>query len=527
MNNKYLCASFFLCLLFAACSRTHTTESNDTFVVKVLGINDFHGQVLPDDGEGGMQQLGPALLQSLATDQRPTFILHGGDQVGASPAESSLLQDEPSIQFLNLINSYCQQYRLFRCQVLGTAGNHEFDEGSEEMLRLLHGGIHAKGPFLDTHWQGANYKTLSANVIDKSTNSLLLEPYSIQKVNGVGIGIIGISLDTTPVEVTRGTVDNLVFVDQTEAVERYAAVLQKKGVETIIVIVHDGDESNTNYYSGETQDDNFIPLNSHFGQFVKKLPDSIDLVVSGHSHFFTNAYVTTDTGNKLLVTQAYSKGRAYADIELTINKVSGDVENASAKIVKLDANTSYSLSEAETLQTNKIDLLVKAATNFALRYTATFINSYSPVEKQNSLGTFIADSHRYGLKTDVGVMNEGGVRAELKGGDVTWGDIYAIQPFGNSLMVRLYSGKQLKQLVSTVHFWSSNLVVSDNGNITLDGKTIVDTNVYSVAGNNYVMNLPLFDEGEWVSSNGNDLDETINYIKHLPTPFNLTSKPKD
>ncbi len=525
-----------LCLFLASCSSTSSElhqqnqvqenlQSNESghFSVQLLGINDFHGQVKQLDTHGGMYQLGRHLLHAISTSDENSFILHAGDQVGASPAESALLQDEPSIEFLNILNSYCQSLSQNPCSVIGVAGNHEFDEGSDEMLRLLEGGNHSKGPYLDQKWNGANYITLAANVLVKNNKQSILPPYVVHQVNEVPVGFIGITLDYTPKLVLPGVVDDLEFVEQAETVSKYVKELKTSGVKAIVVIVHDG--SSDDYYSSKTKQSVGFDMNSHFGRFVQNLPDEVDVIISGHSHDFTNAYVSNKSGKQFLVTQAYSSGRAYSDITMTIDKASRDVVSSSAEVILTKANTSLELSSSVQAVLNDIVALKQASIDFAESLTQQIIGVYKPLEKENTLGQFIADSHRFALNSDLAVMNRGGVRATLTEGDVTWGDLFAIQPFNNALLVRQYSGTQLKKLIDQRQHFSSNVKFNPRGTVYIDGKSVVSDKLYTIGGNAYIMNSERFKHGSLVGVYGLDIDATVSYIEKLNHPFNLSSLP--
>lgn len=526
---------FAVCILLVSCAQTPSNSLDRSlskqsdfseggqFTVKVLGINDFHGQILPIGDEGGMHHLGRHLLSALESTTDEVFILHAGDHVGASPAESALLQDEPSITFLNHLNQYCAISRSNTCHVMGTAGNHEFDEGSAEMLRLLNGGNHERGPFIQEQWRGANYPTLSANVIDIESQAQLLAPYEVHQVNGVNIGFIGITLDSTPDLVLPGAIDNLQFENQSAIASQYVTELKAKGIKAIIIIIHDGTRGE--YYEGATRSNNVIPASSRFSQFLSLLPDEVDLVVTGHSHRFTNAYVKNQNGHSFLVTQAFSNGRAYADIDLRISRETKDVTYASAKIIFADSKTTRPLSNEANASLLAIKELENNATQFAKRYTERVLNIYQPVENDIPLGEFIANSHQYALKTDLAVMNRGGVRANLSAGTVTWGQLFAVQPFGNQLVVRRFSGSQLLALLSINHYWSSDLVTANNGQHYWRGQAIQAQAQYTVGGNSYIMNSEAFSVGELIKINGEDIDATENYISRLPKPFSFRDKP--
>lgn len=515
----------FLIVLSACQHQSSTTniENESTqFTVQVLGINDFHGQVKSAREAGGMYNLSRHLIHKIESTDEATFILHGGDHVGASPAESALLQDEPAIDFLNIVSDFCDT-RLQPCEIMGTAGNHEFDEGPAEMLRLLYGGLHKNGPFVHTNWQGARYTTLSANVIDDTTGKPILQPYVVHQVNGVDIGFIGLTLDYTPRLVTPGMVDTLTFEPQLEVAKRYTEVLQSKGVESIIIIVHDG--ARMEYYDGPTQLENTIDLQSRFGQFVSQLPDAVDLLVTGHSHRFTNVYVKRVSDKPLLVTQAFSAGRAYADISLTIDTKTKDVVSASAEVIKTFDKDQVELSELASSYLQHIETLIDSADQYTQLYTKKVIGIYESAESEISLGKFIANAHRYALNADLGFMNTGGVRAGLDTGEVTWGELFAIQPFGNDLLLRKYTGKQLLSLFELESHWSDNVDLSDINNPLIDGVAIDENQYYLLAGNNYTLYGEPFTIGELVLQGVKDLEATVEYIKLLPQPFNLSSKP--
>ena len=530
--------SLALCLSLAACSfsaentvtkqfpistQSEERTKGDVFTVQLLGINDFHGQLLPIENQGGMYNLSHHLLSAIESTDEHSFVLHAGDHVGASPAESALLKDEPAIDFLNIIQSYCQTQLNNRCRIIGTAGNHEFDEGSDEMLRLLKGGNHETGPFIHSPWLGTNYQTISANVKYEKSQELMLEPYVIHKVNGVPIGFIGITLDITPELVIPGMIDNLAFGDQSDAVIHYVDELQSKGVESIVVIVHDG--TGAEYYDGATQNDADIPTEGRFRQFLSKLPSAVDVVVSGHSHLFTNSYVANRHGKKMLVTQAFANGRAYADISISIDRKTEDIVKSSAEVIyaKEDLDGIYNSNVTKVLA--KIGRLISQATDYAKEYTQTIINTYEPTENEIPLGQFIADIHQHALKSDCAIMNSGGVRATLEAGETTWGELFAIQPFGNELVERRFSGKQLVSLITSEHYWSSSVVIGNDGQITLNGEAIKASRYYTVAGNAYIMNSEPFSVGEMTLINGTDIEKTVDYIKSLPTPFNFRSVP--
>ena len=232
--------------------------TNGSLRVKLLGINDFHGQ-LDAAKKVGTRPVGGAgvLVSYLRAAQLgiedQTFFVHAGDLVGASPPDSALLQDEPSVQVMNLLaNSSCAYMDKMNpaCNWVGTLGNHEFDEGRVELLRLLNGGNFATGPFLEDPYRGARFPYVSANVVDDTTGMPLIQPLVVKQTHGVPIAFIGAVLKQTPTIVTPTGVAGLRFLDEADAINSYVPGLKAMGVHTIVVTIHQGGFQSS--YNGPT-----------------------------------------------------------------------------------------------------------------------------------------------------------------------------------------------------------------------------------------------------------------------------------
>jgi 5'-nucleotidase len=453
---------------------------------KILGFNDFHGAIeqrnLFGRPAGGAAVLGSYLKSESEESENGAFIVHAGDHVGASPPVSALLQDEPSITFLNMLaNESCQYNELEgddeeekeidnnahtkaekhkkyktkdkrfnpKCNLIGTLGNHEFDEGVSEMQRLVNGGIHKNGPFLDDNYRGARFPYVIANVVDEQTNEPILPPYVIKRVDGQKIAFIGVVLKGTPSIVTPTGVAGVKFLDEAEAINSYVAELQAKGVRAIVVTIHQGTSQST--FGGETEP---LPVDigGSIGPIIQQLDDEIDIVVSGHWHRFTNALVSNKNGKLILVTQAFSRSTAYADIDVAIDPATKDIVEKSAEIVTTWADTGPGLKPDPQIA-GLVERAVTMVGPLVNRIIGSTVNGISRTENaagESALGNLIADAQRSAMATEIAFMNAGGIRANLTAGDVTWGELFSIQP-----LVLAIPGKKIIRLnlPITVLWW--------------------------------------------------------------------------
>ncbi len=294
-------AALSVTLLAAPLFSGHTEAKTDNYKhryksVQLLAINDFHGKlnvtrtIKDENGNvigtaGGADYLAAYLREHEEENKKNTLMLHNGDMVGASPPVSALLQDEPTIQYLNMLGFD-----------IGTLGNHEFDEGTEEMLRLINGGYHEETGY----FEGANFPYTAANVLDKETGEPILPPYVVKKVNGMPIGFIGVVTTETPSIVIPEGVANVEFIDEAEAINKAAAELKEQGVEAIVVMSHVPGSSNTD---GSGAGGELVDM-------ANAVDDEIDIIYGGHNHAYTNTLVD----GKLLV-QSYSYGTAFSDVD--------------------------------------------------------------------------------------------------------------------------------------------------------------------------------------------------------------------
>jgi len=529
--------------------------------IKLLGINDFHGQLssgrLVAGRPVGSAPVLAAYLENAAANARDAhFLVHAGDHVGASPAASALLQDEPAIAFLNqLANRHCRyvavrrgpwnpSYLQPRCNVVGTLGNHEFDEGVSELMRLLDGGTHPMGPFLEPRWRGARFPYSSSNVVEADGGEHLLAPFTIRLVDGVPIGFIGAVLEETPTIVTPSGVAGVKFLDEATEINRYARLLRRIGVHAIVVTIHQG--ASQTAFAGPTGPDVDATLGGALVGIVRQLDDDVDVVVSGHTHGFTNALIANRNGAPILVTQAFSAGTAYADIDLTLNRRTRDVVEKSAVVVTAwaDAGPGLTPDPAAAALTAAAEQAVAPLVSRVVGVATADITRAESPAGESALGNLIADAQRTATQAQFAFMNPGGIRDELRAGEVTWGELFSIQPFANDLVSMDLTGAQIRTLLEQQFPDATTRRVLKTSGLTYrydanrpvgsriveirdaDGNVLGEATLYRVTVNSF---LATGGDGFAVLAQGTnrvvgpvDLDALVDYVESLPQPFSAT-----
>jgi 5'-nucleotidase len=529
VKKKHILASAALSALLLGTSAAWAAPASN-LKVKLLAINDFHGQLssktVSGRPAGGAAVLASYLKNAQVGMEDRSIIISDGDFVGASPANSALLQDEPSIQFLNtLANAYCSDKMNSRCNVLATVGNHEFDEGVTELFRMMNGGNFAKGPFIENPYSGAHFPYIAANVIDNTTGKTLLPPYIIKTVRNTPIAFIGAILKDTPNIVAPAGVAGLSFIDEAAAINSYIPELQAKGIKAIVAVIHQG--------------------GADVDAIVSKLDGEIDVVISGHSHIQTNKLVKNAGGKDVLVTQAYSAGTAFANIDLEIDPFSKDIVRKSAVITTTYGDAAPGNAPVASVATMvaQADTIVAPMVNVEVGKTSASITRTQNPAGESALGNLIADAQRAYEGTDFAFMNPGGIRADLDMGTVTWGELFTIQPFGNQMVRLTMTGQQIYDLLAQQ--WSSpaapkmlqisGLTYSwiNNGGgkagtiteVRKNGAEIDTAATYTVTTNNFLSGggdgFTVFQKGLNPVIDAADIDVLVSYIRSQPVPFDI------
>jgi 5'-nucleotidase len=428
----------------------HHHGKSKTVDLQLLGLNDFHGQLepVPSTSSGGRVGSIPAggaeylatHVRALEQGVRNSLVVSAGDLIGASPLTSALFHDEPTIEAMNKIGLD-----------INGVGNHEFDEGEQELLRMQYGGCHPNPvPPSETcangRFRGAKFDFLAANVVRKSNGRTLFPAYEIRKVDGVKVGFIGMTLEGTPLIVSPSGISNLKFLDEAETANRYARELRRKhDVEAIVVLLHEGGAQNPT--SSPIND--CINFNGPLVDIVNRTTDDVDLFITGHTH---QPYSCVLDGRP--VTSAFSTGRVVTDIDLKLGRRSEDVEQVAVNNMIVTQDVARD-AEMTSLITRYKDLAAPAA-NTVIGQIASSITRAQDSSGESQAGNLIADSQHEassGPSTGQAVaafMNPGGVRADFvfdapagTGGELTYGEAFSVQPFGNNLTTITLTGAQI------------------------------------------------------------------------------------
>jgi 5'-nucleotidase len=422
-----------------------------TVNVQLLALNDFHGNLMPPTGSsgrvgtidaGGVEYLATHIRQ-LEAQNPNTVVVAAGDLIGATPLISALFHDEPTIEAFNQMGLD-----------FAAVGNHEFDEGITELLRMQEGGCHPVDGCQDGDpFNGAAFQYLAANVVWKNTRQpkTIFPAYKIRSFAGARVAFIGMTLEGTPLIVTPSGIADLSFLDEAETVNALVPELRRKGVETIVVLIHEGGQP----VLGTGYNDCNAGISGAIVDIVNNLDDEVDVVISGHTH---QPYNCTIDGK--LVTSAFSFGRLVTDVDLVIDRATGEVISKTANNVIVTRDVAK--AEDLTALVAKYDALSAPLANRIIGSITADITRTNNAAGESALGDVIADAQLAatapaGLGDAViAFMNPGGIRADLTylsspvgegDGNVTYNEAFTVQPFGNSLVTMSLTGAQIEAVL--------------------------------------------------------------------------------
>lgn len=508
--------------------------------INLVAMNDFHGNLEASkfthtgpDGKpvtvqaGGIEAMAAAVHAWRAQD--PQLVLVGaGDLVGGTPAVSSMWNDEPTINALNLLGMN-----------FSSVGNHEFDSGRIELMRKQKGGCDTpradKACKLAPDFSGAKFQYLAANVVDKATGKAFLPAWRIEEVRGVKIGFVGAVLKGTPELVLASGIEGLAFQDEATAINRVLPELRAAGATVFIVLIHEGGTTTEPYHKQDCSQ-----LSGPIVDISRKLDPAVRLVVSGHTHRGYQCKVDGRT-----ITQAEYAGHMLTRIKLTVDPATRTLQQVDTNNVvvkpgdfpQVPAVASY----VATVKQRGQAALARPVGHMAVRSVERRLNPAG----ESPLGGIVADAVLSATRSqgaDIGLINTAGVRKDLESGTdgvVTYGQAQAVLPFANTLVVMELTGSQLVEMLEMqwlregVDARHSMLQVSKNfsyqwdserprgarvvpGSVLLDGQPIVAGKVYRVAANNFLAEggdgFPIFTKVPKRDTQIVDIDAFLAYL---------------
>ncbi|WP_342732960.1 bifunctional metallophosphatase/5'-nucleotidase [Bradyrhizobium sp. B117] len=417
--------------------------------LRILAINDFHGNLRPPPGgirigdpedkskkvmvaAGGAEYMA-TLVKQLREGHKNTIFVAAGDLIGASPFLSAMFHDEPTVEALSMMGL-----------AITSVGNHEFDEGKTELLRMQNGGCHPLDGCQGPHpFTGAKFHYLAASTVETATGKSVLPPYEIREFDGIPVAFIGLTLRETAGIVSPSGIAGLEFRDEAETVNALVPQLKARGVEAIVVLVHQGGEPSGDY--------NECPaITGPIVDIVKKFDRAVDVVVSGHTH---RAYVCDIDGR--LVTSGDKYGTLVTAIDLKLDPVTRDIVGAKAENV-IVANASLAKDPEQTALIESYDKLAAPIANRPAGSVTQTLSRVPNEAGESALGDVIADAQLAATKDTkdgsavIALTNPGGIRTDIvpkENGAITFGDVFSSQPFRNRLVTMTLTGSQLKDML--------------------------------------------------------------------------------
>ncbi|MGQ0681068.1 bifunctional metallophosphatase/5'-nucleotidase [Bradyrhizobium sp.] len=540
---RSLLRSIIACATIALAAAPAHAQTAASIDLRILAINDFHGYLEPFAGgiriddpadrtkkiavpAGGAEHMA-TLVKKLRGERRNSIFVAAGDLIGASPFLSALFHDEPTIEALSLMGLD-----------VAAVGNHEFDEGEAELVRMQNGGCHpvdgCRGPH---RFEGAKFRYLAASTIARGTGKPLFPPYAIREFDGVPVGFIGLTLKGTEGIVSPVGIANLEFRDEVETVNALIPELKARGAKAIVVLIHEGGFPTGDY-------DGCDGISGPIVEIVRKFDKAVDLVISGHTH---RAYLCEIDGR--LVTSADKYGTLVTAIDLKF-----DPETRNLVTMRGENHIVRSQAIAKNpVQTALIQTYEKLSTPIASRPAGAVTETLSRLPDkagESVLGDIVTDAQLAATKAEtrggavVAFTNPGGIRADIvkrDGGDVTFADVFAAQPFRNQLVTMTLTGRQIKdaleqqwadpkrprilQVSSGFSFaWDGGKghgerIIAER--MTLNGARIDPAARYRVTVNNYLSvggdGFTVFTEGTDQLTGVYDVDALFHYfLKHSP-----------
>ncbi|WP_059005826.1 bifunctional metallophosphatase/5'-nucleotidase [Streptomyces specialis] len=448
-------------------SAGHAARPGRTVDLQLLALNDLHGALEPPAGSngtlthenpdgttsqitaGGVEYLATGLREAREGERRSVTVA-AGDMIGATPLLSGLFHDEPTIEALNALEM----------DVAGV-GNHEFDEGWEELIRLQEGGCHPEdGCYAEgREFEGSDFPYLAANVVHEDTGRPILAPYTIENLGGVKVGFIGVTLEGTADIVTQEGIEGIDFLDEVETIDKYTAELKRRGVNAVVALVHEGGYPAAPAYNHDC-DGPSGGLSGPIVDIARRTSSDVDVLITGHTHQPYVCSVPDPSGHDRLVTSAASNGRLFTELTMAYDLRTKDIVRTSVegtnRVVDRERERAADLTELIAYWNE----LAAPVAGRPIGWISEDIAGRGTGAPEFPLGDLIADAqlaHARSLdpSADLALMNPGGIRTDLVyaasgaegDGVVTYGEGFAVQPFSNTVNLLDLTGAQLLQVL--------------------------------------------------------------------------------
>ena len=566
--------------------------------VQMLAMNDFHGRIAntagadsqqitapgPDGAYGTSDDVvttvgGSANVASTVRDLEGAFrtenghkagswFVGAGDLISATPFESSVFKDEPTIEVLNAMGLD-----------VSSVGNHEFDRGTEELRRV---SAATDGTFTDDvvacpetlngepfvvgtdgcfgegehAFEGADFPYLAANVVSKETGDAMLPPYQVFDIpGGRKVALIGVVTETTPGIVAPDGVSDVEFIDEAVAVNKYVPELTRRGVEAIGVLIHEGGTQNGPAGANPNGCNN---LTGPIVDINNRIVDEVDLIVSAHTHSAYNCKLAVPGGQDRLVTSAGFYGRLVSDIRLTLDGRTGEVNRgATYGATNVPVDRDAPAKDVQDIVDYWVAKSAVAGDRVVGSATANIGNSVSAQRPfEQPIGNLVAQAQLEGLQEEqfgfpvIAFMNPGGVRTDILAGEVTYRELFNVQPFGNTANTITLTGADIDDVLEQQYqqdpdgaagpldagprnarltmgtnegfTWSYDLTQMygtrvPDALIKLNGVTIVPAQAYRVAANSFLTaggdSFTAFLNGSAVTTGPVDVDVLVEYFE--------------
>ncbi|WP_239003889.1 bifunctional metallophosphatase/5'-nucleotidase [Nocardia panacis] len=449
--------------------------------VHLFAFNDLHGNLQPPGGAtgkiNGVDAGGAAFLATHLARLKAAYpasaVVSAGDNISASPMISGLFHDEPTIDFLNSVG-----------MAASSVGNHEFDHGVRELTRIQQGGCAPDGCEPGAPFTGAKFPYLAANVTDAQGNQPpALKPWTMLELGGHKVGVVGtVTPDTANIVFPEG-IRGFTFGEEVAAINKYVPDIKKAGAETIVALMHDGSAQQV---KGNVADYNGCEnIGPDVTRFANGIDPAVSVLVTGHTHQPYNCTI-----NGKVVTQAACYGRLITDITLKFDN--GVRASAINRVVTRDA-------PADKPTAALVDFYAEQAKPRAGRVvgsTSDTIPQRPGPSGESPLGSVIADAMLSDTKAGpasavAALMNPGGMRTDLKAGQITYGDLYTVQPFGNQVVTVTLTGQQILRLLEQQWDNPSKTTVLSPAGITYSYSAAAPNGAKVIAGSVRIAGQPL------------------------------------